>query len=761
MDTDSVDLDCRDEIRWGSEIKVYIRKKRRNAAAVDAVVVNAAAPEAMPQNLDAAVDAVVVNAAAPEAMPQNLAAAIDAVVVNAAVPGAMPKNLDAAQANPEEEEQLDKVTPQTRDVLIDDVTSGDVADGGKDVLNEGGEGDGTDVLNGGSEGGGTEVRDDGGGVDVGEEGGAGGGTDVGDKGGEGGGTDVGEERGDADGTEEVGNQIDRPFITRVDGRIRISLSGGNLNIEKVRELKRMLESELYQVRNCAKRIENMERERMQLNPINSSGNNAVGRIFVGVPGGGLSSRSRQQYLGGDDGIGHRSVVRVKHSQPRPFHPRPYQPPSLSVVVNNNSPVGEYVEREKRTPKANPYYKNSEFLLEKDRLPAEINRRFKPNGGARKDRGVSNLGFSFDDNYRKQLYRSCTELLQRLMNHKFGWVFNEPVNVKALGLHDYLDIIKHPMDFGTIKTRLSQNWYNSPKEFAEDIRLVFDNAKTYNPKGQDVHIMAEELSRIFEDRWAAIEAKFNPEWRYQMYRDAGLPTPTPTPTPRKRGRPPSFVREPVPYRVLAHTPQAKTFERSESITGAADPRKKKPSKYSQVGRPPVLKKPKAKDPNKRVMTYDEKQKLSTNLESLPQEKLEAVIQIIKKRSSALSQNNEEIEVDIDNVDTETLWELDRFVANYKKSLSKNKRKAELALQASARAAQSVPITSSDPMVANALKKSRTGEMNSNGPSAHVEDGRQADNASSSSSSGRYSSDSGSSSSNSDSDSSSSCGSDAED
>jgi hypothetical protein len=42
------------------------------------------------------------------------------------------------------------------------------------------------------------------------------------------------------------------------------------------------------------------------------------------------------------------------------------------------------------------------------------------------------------------------------------------------------------------------------------------------------------------------------------------------------------------------------------------------------------------------------------------------------------------VDIDSVDAETLWELDRFVTNYKKSLSKHKRKAELAIQARAEA-----------------------------------------------------------------------------
>ncbi|PHT97217.1 hypothetical protein BC332_33859 [Capsicum chinense] len=87
-----------------------------------------------------------------------------------------------------------------------------------------------------------------------------------------------------------------------------------------------------------------------------------------------------------------------------------------INSGHNDRVGEYVEREKRISKANPYYKNLEFLLEKDRLPSEINRKLKPNVGGKKARDVSNHGLAFDDNYRKQLYRS---LLGKLLRTNFG------------------------------------------------------------------------------------------------------------------------------------------------------------------------------------------------------------------------------------------------------------------------------------------------------------------------------------------------------
>ena len=41
-------------------------------------------------------------------------------------------------------------------------------------------------------------------------------------------------------------------------------------------------------------------------------------------------------------------------------------------------------------------------------------------------------------------------MQALKNHKHGWVFNEPVDPIKLGIPDYFQIVKHPMDLGTVK-----------------------------------------------------------------------------------------------------------------------------------------------------------------------------------------------------------------------------------------------------------------------------------------------------------------------
>ncbi|XP_004248187.1 transcription factor GTE4 isoform X2 [Solanum lycopersicum] len=438
------------------------------------------------------------------------------------------------------------------------------------------------------------------------------------------------------------------------------------------------------------------------------------------------------------GIDKDSGVRRVHSDVskmgQHLESRPLNQLSVSVLENSHG-VGENLEKEKRTPKVNQFYRNSEFLLAKDKIPpAESNKKSKSNAkkvsGPESGPGIELVKFS------NQMLKNCRALLERLMKHKHGWVFNQPVDTEGLGLHDYFDIIKNPMDLGTVKSRLETNLYKSPKEFAEDVRLTFQNAMTYNPKGQDVYMMAEQLSKIFEEKWPSIEADYMRELRLSMDSEV-MQTPTSKKPPPLR---PSGMR--------------KTLDRSESTTRPVGSKTKSVT-VSQSGRIPAPKKPKAKDPNKREMTYDEKQKLSTSLQNLPSEKLENVVQIIKKRNSSLCQQDDEIEVDIDSVDTETLWELDRFVIYYKKSLSKNKRKTELADQEKKETEQNVQEKNANPVVVEIPKESKAEEKGTPSNLAQLEN--QGKNISQP---GSSSTDSVSSSSDSDSESSSGGGSDAE-
>lgn len=95
---------------------------------------------------------------------------------------------------------------------------------------------------------------------------------------------------------------------------------------------------------------------------------------------------------------------------------------------------------------------------------------------------------------------CKKILTVIMSNKWALPFNAPVNTNIYG--DYLQKIKVPMDFGTIKRKLDGGMYKHPEQFVEDVRLVFNNARTYNKPGSDVHVMASTLQEKFEDRYTA-------------------------------------------------------------------------------------------------------------------------------------------------------------------------------------------------------------------------------------------------------------------
>lgn len=107
-------------------------------------------------------------------------------------------------------------------------------------------------------------------------------------------------------------------------------------------------------------------------------------------------------------------------------------------------------------------------------------------------------------------KECGITLKMLMNHPVGWVFNQPVDPVKLKIPDYFSIISKPMDLGTIKQRLGSKQYLSTSQFAADVRLTFSNAMQYNPPGNEVHIMAKKLNKMFHLKWKLLEAKWKKE-----------------------------------------------------------------------------------------------------------------------------------------------------------------------------------------------------------------------------------------------------------
>ncbi len=55
-------------------------------------------------------------------------------------------------------------------------------------------------------------------------------------------------------------------------------------------------------------------------------------------------------------------------------------------------------------------------------------------------------------------QDCTKLVNELMSHPLAYPFNEPVDWQMLGLFTYPQVVKKPMDLGTI--RVKECFFNS-------------------------------------------------------------------------------------------------------------------------------------------------------------------------------------------------------------------------------------------------------------------------------------------------------------
>ncbi|XP_030671199.1 bromodomain-containing protein 1 isoform X6 [Nomascus leucogenys] len=71
------------------------------------------------------------------------------------------------------------------------------------------------------------------------------------------------------------------------------------------------------------------------------------------------------------------------------------------------------------------------------------------------------------------------VLDQLQDKDPARIFAQPVSLKEVP--DYLDHIKHPMDFATMRKRLEAQGYKNLHEFEEDFDLIIDNCMKYNAR----------------------------------------------------------------------------------------------------------------------------------------------------------------------------------------------------------------------------------------------------------------------------------------
>lgn len=163
-------------------------------------------------------------------------------------------------------------------------------------------------------------------------------------------------------------------------------------------------------------------------------------------------------------------------------------------------------RESRiVPAASPPRPSETFALNADGLPL-LRRESTINRPARAIKPVKNRDPTYAKPQRKEHQlelKFCQHVLDRVRGPEysaFNHLFLAPVDPVAMNIPHYRQIVKYPMDLGTMAQKLKQGQYVKASEFKKDFDLVVSNCLAFNPHGNAVRDMGINLGRAFETHW---------------------------------------------------------------------------------------------------------------------------------------------------------------------------------------------------------------------------------------------------------------------
>lgn len=275
---------------------------------------------------------------------------------------------------------------------------------------------------------------------------------------------------------------------------------------------------------------------------------------------------------------------------------------------------------------------------------------------------------------------CEHILDEFRKPKydrFVAVFRAPVDPVALNIPTYFSVIKHPMDISTITQKMKGGQYSTATDFKQDFDLMFSNCFKFNPPDNMVHQMGKEFQQAFEHEWAR--------------KDHWIKKHTPQ---SQRASPASdesdgddsddgdddeehdnneatiaMLREQLAnmQNMVASiaqggkraSPKATGNKKKKSSSGGGSKPSKKSGGGSGGSRPTI--KTSSKPKKQRLVTYDEKQEISSATENMSAEQVEKLTNIITENVSKYKDmSGDDVELEIDDLPNDVQHKLLRYV-----------------------------------------------------------------------------------------------------
>jgi bromodomain-containing factor 1 len=377
-------------------------------------------------------------------------------------------------------------------------------------------------------------------------------------------------------------------------------------------------------------------------------------------------------------------VKKAAKKTEPTRTAPPRRPSVSTSTVNVAPAGSPVSAAPSTPA---------FALNPDGMPL-IRRDSNVTDGRPKRQIVptkrnSEFGAGRP---RKKKYeielRFCEDTLKDLMNPK-NWqanqYFMDPVDPVALNIPTYFQVIKKPMDLGTIRAKLQNNEYERAKDFEDDVRQIFKNCFKFNPEGDLVNSSGKALEDLFNRKWetktewiAAREpASVSQSDAEDDDEDDEESEDDGNDSEDERNEKIKKLQEQIAEmsKQMGELTQTQKTKKSKSPKAGKKKDKTKVKKEKAEVATPAGKASKDKKdtkkkastkkaPKDRYVTFAEKQYISNGIAMLPEKQMQEALKIIQSSVPSLANSDQsEIELDIEEVPNFALLKLMNFIAKY--------------------------------------------------------------------------------------------------
>jgi hypothetical protein len=93
---------------------------------------------------------------------------------------------------------------------------------------------------------------------------------------------------------------------------------------------------------------------------------------------------------------------------------------------------------------------------------------------------------------------CLHVLDSLQNHHISTIFSRPIDPERDNCPTYFQIIRQPMDLGTVRKKLQSAQYQTVRQWKDDVELIWSNSYQFNGRQSLISVLARHLQQLFRE-----------------------------------------------------------------------------------------------------------------------------------------------------------------------------------------------------------------------------------------------------------------------